>query len=274
MSAALAFIAYGQMCVILTGGIDVSVGPLVGLAVVIGSFFFTADSNAGYMLLGLLAMFGMGAVVGLSNGSLVRFGNFTSVAATLGVYIILQGISVLLRPQPGGNITTGVISVIQTKIGSVPVAFILAIVLGILLELGLRYTRWGMSLRAIGSNEQSAARIGVRTNRTALGAFVACCLLTVLGGVMVMAQLGIGDPNQGTGYTLTSIAAVVLGGTSLFGGRGAFIGVLFGALLIQEINSATTFLGLSGAWQYWFIGGITLGAVAIYSQARRTQAEG
>jgi ribose transport system ATP-binding protein len=274
MTAALAFIAYGQMCVILTGGIDVSVGPLVGLSVVIASFFFTADSNAPYMLLGLVAMFGMGAAVGLANGSLVRFGNFTSVAATLGIYIILQGISVLLRPQPGGNITTDVIAAIQTKIGSVPVAFIVAIVLGIVLELGLRYSRWGMSLRAIGSNEQSAARIGVPTNRTALGAFIACCLLTVLGGVMVMAQLGIGDPNQGTGYTLTSIAAVVLGGTSLFGGRGAFIGVLFGALLIQEINSATTFLGLSGAWQYWFIGGITLGAVAIYSQARRTEAEG
>jgi ribose transport system ATP-binding protein len=274
MTAALAFIAYGQMCVILTGGIDVSVGPLVGLVVVISSFFFTADSNAGYMLVGLVAMFGMGAAVGLSNGSLVRFGNFTSVAATLGVYIILQGISVLLRPQPGGNITTGVISAIQMKIGSVPVAFIVAIVLAIALEVALRYSRWGMSLRAIGSNEQSAARIGVRTNRTALGAFIACSLLTALGAVMVMAQLGIGDPNQGTGYTLTSIAAVVLGGTSLFGGRGAFIGVLFGALLIQEINSATTFLGLSGAWQYWFIGGITLGAVAIYSQARRTQTEG
>jgi ribose transport system ATP-binding protein len=85
---------------------------------------------------------------------------------------------------------------------------------------------------------------------------------------MVMAQLGIGDPNQGIEYTLASVAAVVLGGASLFGGRGSFMGVLFGAMLIQEINSATTFLGLSQAWQYWFIGCLTLGAVAIYSQAR------
>ena len=75
------------------------------------------------------------------------------------------------------------------------------------------------------------------------------------------------------GYTLTSIAAVILGGASLFGGRGAFIGVLFGAVLIQEINSVTTFLSLSQSWQYWFIGFITLIAVAIYSQARRAHNE-
>jgi ribose transport system ATP-binding protein len=98
-------------------------------------------------------------------------------------------------------------------------------------------------------------------------------VLTVVGSIMVMSQLGIGDPNQGIGYTLTSIAAVVLGGASLFGGRGAFIGVLFGAVLIQEINSATTFLSLSQSWQYWFIGFITLIAVAIYSQARRAHDE-
>jgi ribose transport system ATP-binding protein len=211
--------------------------------------------------------------VGLSNGSLVRFGNFTSVAATLGVYIIIQGISVLLRPYPGGAMSSGVISVIQTDIHGIPIAFLLAILLAIALEVALRYTRWGLSLRAVGSNEQAASRIGVRTNWSIVGAYVACCLLTILGGIMVMAQLGIGDPNQGIGYTLSSVAVVVLGGASLFGGRGSFIGVLFGALLIQEINSATSFLGLSQAWQYWFIGFLTLGAVAIYSQARRAPVE-
>ncbi len=91
---------------------------------------------------------------------------------------------------------------------------------------------------------------------------------------MVMAQVGIGDPDQGVEYTLSSIAAVVLGGASLFGGRGSFIGVLFGAVLIEEVNSTTTFLGLSEAWQYSLIGVLTLGAVAIYSQARRGSREG
>jgi ABC-type sugar transport system ATPase subunit/ribose/xylose/arabinose/galactoside ABC-type transport system permease subunit len=272
LSAALAFVGYGQACAIFTGGIDVSVGPLVGLVVVISSFFFNDGSTASIMIAGLLAMFAAGAVAGFVNGSLVRFGNFTSVAATLGVFIIIQGISVLLRPAPGGPISTDVIDAIQYQIEGVPIAFVVALLLGIGLEIALRYTRWGLSLRGVGSHEQSASRIGVATNWVVVGAFVACSVLTALGGVMVMAQLGIGDANQGVAYTLSSIAAVVLGGASLFGGRGAFIGVLFGALLIQVINSTTVFLSLSGAWQYWFIGGITLGAVAIYSQARRPQA--
>ena len=274
LSAALAFVGFGQMCAIFTGGIDVSVGPLVGLSVVVASFFFT-DSNTGLdMVLGLAAMFGVAGIVGLVNGSLIRFGNFTAVAATLGIYIVLQGISVLLRPQPGGSISSDVIDFITRHISGVPVSFVIAVVLAILLELALRYTRWGMSLRAVGSKEESAARIGVRVNVAVVLAFVACCLFTALGGVMVMAQLGIGDPNQGIGYTLSSIAAVVLGGASLAGGRGTFIGVLLGAVLIQEINAATAFLGLSQSWQYWFIGGLTLGAVAIYSQARRIEQEG
>ena len=92
----------------------------------------------------------------------------------------------------------------QTSVGGVPVAFVVAVLLAIGLEIALRTTRWGLSLRAVGSDEESAARIGVRTNRSVVAAFVACCLLTVVGGVMVMAQLGIGDPNQGVGYTLTA----------------------------------------------------------------------
>ena len=268
LCSALAFVGYGQMCAVFTGGIDLSVGPLVGLCVVIGSFFFGDIGAVATMALGALSMLGACALVGLLNGSLVRFGNFTAVAATLSVYIMIQGVSVLLRPFPGGSIDTDVIAAIQTNIFGIPASFIVAAVLAVLLELALRYTRWGLSIRAVGSNEASAAKIGIRTSRVVLGAFLASSLLTVLGGVMVMSQLGIGDPNQGVEYTLGSVAAVVLGGASLFGGRGSFLGVLFGALVIQEVNSATTFLGLSQAWQYWFIGLLTLCAVAVYSQAR------
>jgi ribose transport system ATP-binding protein len=269
LCSALAFVGYGQMCAVFPGGIDLSVGPLVGLCVVIGSFFFGDIGALGTMALGGLSMLGACALVGLLNGSLVRFGNFTAVAATLSVYIMIQGVSVLLRPFPGGSIDVDVIAAIQTNIFGIPASFVAAAVLGILLELALRYTRWGLSIRAVGSNQASAAKIGIRTSWVVLGAFLASSLLTVLGGVMVMSQLGIGDPNQGVEYTLGSVAAVVLGGASLFGGRGSFLGVLFGALVIQEVNSATTFLGLSQAWQYWFIGLLTLCAVAVYSQARQ-----
>jgi ribose transport system ATP-binding protein len=203
----------------------------------------------------------------------VRYGRFTPVAATLATYIALQGISLLLRPTQGGYIKTGIIdTVAKTSVGVIPVAFLVAAAVAVVLELALRYTRWGLNLRAAGSREQAAHRLGVRVNRTVIGAYVFCALFTFLGGIMLMAQLGIGDPAAGIAYTLSSITAVVLGGASLFGGRGSFIGTLLGAALIQQIINATVFLSLSQSWQYWFLGILTLVAAGIYSQARRTRA--
>ena len=266
--AALAFIAFGQQVVILTGGIDLSVGPLTGLMVVIASFFVIAEKSIGIVVLGFVIMLAVASLVGLVNGSLVRFARFTPIAATLATYIALQGISLLLRPEQEGLISRDVTEAIQTKIGSIPVAFLVAVALAIVLEIALRRTKWGLGLRAVGSREESAHRLGVNTNRTVLGAYVLCSLLTFLGGVMLMAQIGVGDPTQGVAYTLSSITAVVLGGASLFGGRGSFIGALLGAFLIQQTINATTFLELTQSWQYFIVGLLTLVAAGIYTQAR------
>jgi ribose transport system ATP-binding protein len=255
----------------LTGGIDISVGPLTGLLVVVASFFIRDGKPAPLIIAGFALMLAVAAVTGLVNGTLVRFGRFTAVAATLATYIALQGVSLWLRPFPAGYIKPAVVDAIQTKVGIIPLVALVAAVLAVVLELCLRYTRWGLSVRAAGSDERSAHRLGVRVNRSIVGAFVLCSLLTFLGGIMLMAQISIGDASQGITYTLASITAVVLGGASLFGGRGSFIGALLGAALIQQILNATTFLNLSQSWQYWFVGLLTLGAAAIYSQARRTR---
>ena len=98
--------------------------------------------------------------------------------------------------------------------------------------------------------------------------YVVTSLFTFLGAIILMAQLGIGDPAQGTTYTLSSITAVVLGGTSLLGGRGTFLGTLLGAGLIIQILNATTFLGLSQTWQYFFQGGLIVAAAVVYSRVR------
>jgi ribose transport system ATP-binding protein len=267
--AALAFISFGQLIVIMTAGIDLSVGPLAGLAVVISSFFIVDGKPPGALVLGFALMLAVCAVVGATNGSLVRYGRFTPVAATLASYIALQGVSLLLRPEQGGYITSGVVDAIQATVGTIPVALIAAVALAAALEYCLRSTRWGLSLRAVGSEEQAAHRLGVKANRTVIAAYVACSALTFLGAILLMAQLGVGDPTQGVTYTLSSITAVVLGGASLFGGRGSFVGALLGAALITEITNATTFLQLSQAWQFWFLGLLTLGAATIYTQARR-----
>ncbi|HEX9343612.1 MAG TPA: zinc-binding dehydrogenase [Actinomycetota bacterium] len=268
--AGLAFISLGQLCVILTGGIDISVGPLAGLLVVIASFFVNDGKPATTAALGVLLMLATAVAVGLVNGCLVRFGRFTPVAATLTTYIALQGVSLLLRPFQGGLISTVVVDRIETAIGAIPVAILAATALAAALEYCLRHSRWGLNLRAVGSRERAAHRLGVRVNRTVVGAYVACSLLTFLGGIMLMAQIGIGDPTQGVTYTLASITVVVLGGTSLLGGRGSFIGALLGAALIQQILNATTFLHLSQAWQYWFQGIGVLLAAGLYTHARRS----
>jgi ribose transport system ATP-binding protein len=253
----------------MTAGIDISVGPLTGLIVVVASFFATQGKGSLTVAFGFLLMLGVAIATGLLNGLLIRFGRFTAVAATLAMYIALQGVSLLLRPFQGGYIDTRISNAVNTTIGSIPVALIVAIILAIGLELALRRTGWGLRVRAVGSQEQASHRLGVRVNRTIVLAYVACSVLTFLGGIMLMAQIGVGDPSQGITYTLASITAVVLGGASLFGGRGSFIGALLGAALIQEITSATTFLQLTVEWQYYFLGAMTLVAAAIYTQARR-----
>ena len=268
---ALGFIAMGQTIALLIGGIDLSVGPLAGFLVVVGSFFLLDESSGTTMVLGLLVMLGAAAFTGLVNGSLIRFGKFTAVAATLATYIALQGFSFLLRDRPGGLISISVTRVITYTIGPVPVAFILLVLITLAMEFLLRRSGWGMRLRAVGSDEESARRLGVRTTRTVVLAFVLVSVFTFLGALVLLSQLGIGDPAQGVGYTLSSITAVVLGGTSLLGGRGSFIGTLLGAGLIVQLLNATTFLSLTQTWQYIFQGGLIVIAAVVYSQIRGTR---
>jgi ribose transport system ATP-binding protein len=267
--AALAFISFGQLMVILTGGIDLSVGPLAGFLVVLSSFFVVDGKSSIVMVLGFVLMLLAAAAVGTINGTLIRFGGFSPIAATLASYIALQGLSLLMRPEQGGYIATSVTDAIQTNVAGIPVAFLAAVVVALGLERGLRRARWGLRLRAAGSREDAAHAVGVPVRLTIVQAYVACSVLTFVGGILLMAQLGIGDASQGTSYTLSCITAVVLGGASLFGGRGSFVGVLLGAFLIQQITNATTFLSLSQAWQYWSVGLLALLAAGVYTQARR-----
>ena len=266
--SALGFIALGQTIALLIGGIDLSVGPLAGFLVVVGSFFINDDKPFGVVVIGLVVMFVIAMLVGLINGTLIRIGKFTAIAATLTMYIALQGLSFILRDAPDGYIARSATDIITFKVGPLPVAFIILILVTLALEFFLRKRRWGWNLRAVGSNEESARRSGVRVNATMILAYVATSGFTFLGAIMLMAQIGVGDPAQGVSYTLTSITAVVLGGTSLLGGRGTFIGTVLGAVLLVQVLNATTFLGLSQMWQYIFQGVLILAAAVLYSLAR------
>lgn len=267
--SALGFIALGQTTVMMTGGIDLSTGPLAGFLVVIASFFINDEAPMTAIVMGLVTMAVVAALVGLVNSALIRFVKFTAIAATLTTYIAIGGFAFILRPEPDGYISVAVSDVLNAAIGPIPYVFIALVVATIAMEFALRKSRWGWQLRAVGSNEESARQVGVQTTRTIIGAYVIASLFVFLGAVLIMVQLGIGDASQGVTYTLTGITAVVLGGTSLMGGRGTYVGTLMGSVLLIQVLNATVFLDLDQTWQYWLQAMLILVAAVVYSLARR-----
>ena len=271
LASALAFISIGQLMVLIIGGIDLSVGPLSGLCVVVFSFFASQGNSGGRVVLGIVVVLAVAIAVGLLNAALVKVFKLVVVLATFFTYIVLQGISLALWPQPADFIRADVISTLKTSWGWLPVGFLVACLLAIVLELLLRYSRGGLELRAVGSDETTAHRLGARVAATQVAAFVLCSLFTALGAFMLASQVGVGDPKVGVSYTLTSITAVVLGGASIFGGRGSFIGALLGAVLIQEIITSITFLHIAVAWQSLLPGILILVGAGVYSRARQAR---
>jgi ribose transport system ATP-binding protein len=269
LATALGFIAMGQTVALLMAGIDLSVGPLAGFLVVVASFFINDDKSTPVILAGFVLMVAGAFVTGAVNGFLIRFANFTPIAATLAMYIAIQGVSFLLRDNPDGYISSTVTDWVNWQWGPFPVAFLALVAVAVVGEYILRRTRAGWRLRAVGSDEHSSRRAGIRVDRTFIAGYIVCSLLTSLGAIMLMTQIGVGDPRQGVNYTLSSITAVVLGGTSLAGGRGTFIGTLLGAVLLTEILNAVTFLGLTQTYQYLFQGILVVVAALIYSGVRR-----
>lgn len=268
LGTGLGFIALGQTIVLMTGGIDLSVGPASGVLLVVGSFFINDEKSIVTMAFGFLLIFICAILIGVINGSLIRFAHFTPVAGTLTVYIALIGIGFLLRPAPGGYFNATFTELLLGKIGAIPYTFIILVLAAVVFEVLVRRTSWGVRLRATGSNEESARRLGVNIDRTIIGAYVASALFAAVGAIIIMGLIGLGDPAQGTTYTLQSITAVVLGGTSLLGGRGSFIGSLLGAVLMVQVLNACVFLDLSQSWQYLFQGLLIVFAAISYTLTR------
>jgi ribose transport system ATP-binding protein len=272
LATALGFIALGQTVALLMGGIDLSVGPLAGFLVIVASFFMNDDKSGAMFLAGFVLMFLGALAVGSINGLLIRFANFTPIAATMVVYFAIWGCSLTARIQPDGYISYSIIDWINWQWGPIPAAFVVLCIVTLALEYTLRKRRPGWRLRAVGSDEESARRLGIPVDRTFVMGYILCALLTALGAVIFMAQIGVGDARQGLSYTLSSITAVVLGGTSLKGGRGTFIGTVLGAVLLTEVLNAVTFLGLTQMYQYLFQGALIVVAALVYSTVRRQAA--
>jgi len=260
----LALAAMGQTSALMVKAFDVSVGALITLCVVVASFVLDPDESWPQLILGMLFVILIALAVGLVNVILIRYLKLSPIIATLATYSVLQGVCLWLRPIPEGTISFDLVDILLYSVGFMPVAFIAAVVIAVLGDIWLYRTSGGLAARAMGLDEESAARRGVRVAYLFTRAFFITAFAAALGGLFLFAQVQTGDPNAGFSFTLTSIAAAVLGGASLLGGRGSFIGAVVGALFLNVIINILPFLGWSASYGRIFVGVLTLVALSFY----------
>jgi cytosine/adenosine deaminase-related metal-dependent hydrolase/ribose/xylose/arabinose/galactoside ABC-type transport system permease subunit len=241
----LAVATMGQIHALLVGYLDLSIGAMIGLAVVIASFMIRPESSPGALLTGLGTIFACALAVGLVNAALVRGVKIPSIIATLATLSILDGISLTLRPTPGGTIDPEFTSLLRGGIGPVPLAFIVVVLGAGLLDLWLHASGSGLKLSAVGFDERSAKRSGVRTNWIRVRALMLSALFAAVAAMFVMTRSSVGNAQIGTSYTLNSITAAVLGGAALSGGRATFVGGTVSSILLAVIITVLPFHGLS-----------------------------
>jgi ribose transport system ATP-binding protein len=264
-TAPLALVTMAQFNVLMVRGFDVSVGAVISLVVVVGSFLIAEDTGAGLILLGSLVCVAVGVLVGLSNGALVRYVGINSVITTIAMLSVVQGIALYLRPSPFGVISEDFVDFFQSRIGFIPVSFLLILLAAVGGDMWLYRTRSGLKMRAVGFREEAAKRNGVRVDFVHMRAYLFSAVIAAISGLFVGSEVGVGSPIIGSSYTLTSIAAAVLGGAALTGGRGSFVGALLGALFFTLTVNIIALLALNTGAGIMTSGALTLFAVALYS---------
>jgi ribose transport system ATP-binding protein len=265
--APLAIVALGQFAVVLLGGIDLSVGPNISLATGIASLVLIDNPPFGFAA-GILLCLVVCVAVGALNGFLVRSLKLPDLIATLATFSVVAGLALIVRPAPGGLLNEGVTDAILYRVGYVPVASVVAVLGVVLFEALLLRSRLGVRLYAVGSSEDAAFSAGLKTGWIRFGAYLFSGCMAAVAGLIVASRIGSGDPQAGTNFTLLSITAVVVGGTSVFGGRGTAVGTFLAAVLIMLLQNVLNQVHVSAYWQYIWTGVITLVAVGIYSARR------
>ena len=260
----LAVAAIAQTHALLVGYLDLSVGAMISLGVVIGSFLIGAEATTSQLLTGVAVILLCGLVLGLVNAGLIRGVKIPSIIATLATLSILDGISLTLRPTAQGVISPEFTSMLRGGIGPVPLAFIGVVIAAGLLDVWLHASGSGLQLRASGFDDRSAKRSGVRTNWVRVRALIICAVLAAVASFFVMSRAGVGNAQAGSTYALSSITAAVLGGASLAGGRATFLGGTVAATLLALILTVLPFLGLSPTDGSMIVGILVLIGVILF----------
>lgn len=244
-------IAAGMTFVILTGGIDLSVGSILGFSGAIAAGLLAGGYN---IFIALLASLVIGAIAGIFNGIIITKGKVQPFIATLAMMILLRGATLVYTSGRPIAIPADTVSPIFRKLGAgylfgIPVPVIIMIVIFLICYVVLNASKFGRHLYAVGGNEKAAKLSGVNTDRVKIAAYAISGVLAAVAGIIVTSRLSSAQPTAGDGYELDAIAAVVLGGTSLVGGQGTVIGTIIGALIIGILNNALNLMDVQSYYQ-------------------------
>lgn len=260
-------IAIGMTFVITSAGIDLSVGSLLALVTVVG---FALIKEGLHPALGVVLMFAMGGAIGAFTGSLIAFVKIPPFIATLGMMAALRGLALV---HSAGNMHYGLPSSLtwigQGSLAGVPVPVVIALLFALFGAWLFNHTRFGLHVRAIGGNREAARLAGVRVNLIEVLVYTMMGLTTALGGLIMIARIDSTQATIGTAMEIHVISAVIIGGTSLFGGRGTIYGTVLGAILLSMMTNALVIAGVDYFWQLVVMGVIVLLAVAISNLRER-----
>lgn len=246
-----AVIATGMTFVILVGGIDLSVGSVLGFTGAVGATMISGGTN---ILVVIITVLILGTLIGLINGSLITMGRLQPFIATLGTVTLLRGLLLVFsqgRPIGTGNTDgSGFFNAIgRGFLGPIPIPVLLMLAIFLVAYYMLNHTRIGRYIYSTGSNEEATMYSGIKTNRVKLFVYAASGMMASIAGIIITARLGSAQPTAGMGYELDAIAAVVLGGTSMAGGIGTITGTAIGALIIGVLGNALNIMQVSSYYQ-------------------------
>jgi len=265
--AVVAILAVGQAYIIITAGIDLSQGSVISLSGVVSALIMTTGHP---IWIAIIAGLAIGALVGFVNGVLITLAKLPPFIATLATMSIAEGASLIVTGgEPVFNIPAAFSNFGQLGIGIFPYIALVAIFFAVIFHINLSYTRFGRFTYAIGSNVLSARLSGLNVRRQLISVYMISGIMSAMGGILMTAWVNTAMPTAGSNYELNSIAAVVIGGGSLFGGEGTIWGSMIGALLIATLSNGTQLLGVSTYWQEVLLGLVVLLAVYVDNFRRR-----
>lgn len=266
-STNIAIIAYAETLVIITGGIDLSLGSILGVAGVVVGKLILAGVPVWLSVVGGICF---GGLLGFINGFVVSKMKLIPFIATLGMQNIARGIAyVLTNSLPVSGLDQDLYFIGGGNIGGIPVPIFLMLILAVLFALIMKRTSFGRRVYSIGSNREAARLSGISVEKIEMWVFIIGGFLAGLVGVILASRVLSSQPNAGTGYESDAIAAVFIGGTSPFGGSGTILGTVIGALTIAVLKNGLNLLQVNAFWQQIAIGVVIIGAVFIDNLRRR-----